>query len=29
MYLRLATGDLREVSLAVPGKAKAVKAVRP
>jgi integrase/recombinase XerD len=29
MYLRLATGDLREVSLAVPGKGKAVKAVRP
>jgi integrase/recombinase XerD len=29
MYLRLATGDLREVSLAVPGKAKAAKAVRP
>jgi integrase/recombinase XerD len=28
MYLRLATGDLREVSLAVPGKGKAVKAVR-
>jgi integrase/recombinase XerD len=29
MYLRLVTGDLREVSLAVPGKGKAVKAVRP
>jgi site-specific recombinase XerD len=29
MYLRLATGDLREVSLAVPGKNKAAKAVRP
>ena len=29
MYLRLATGDLREVSLAVLGKAKAAKAVRP
>jgi integrase/recombinase XerD len=29
MYLRLATGDLREVSLAVPGKGKAAKAVRP
>jgi integrase/recombinase XerD len=29
MYLRLATGDLREVSLAVPGKGSAAKAVRP
>jgi len=29
MYLRLATGDLREVALAVPGKNKAAKAVRP
>lgn len=29
MYLRLATGDLREVSLAVPGKSQAAKAVRP
>jgi integrase/recombinase XerD len=29
MYLRLATGDLREVSLAVPGKNEAAKAVRP
>lgn len=28
MYLRLATGDLREVALAVPGKGKPAKAVR-
>jgi site-specific recombinase XerD len=28
MYLRLATGDLREVSLAVPGMAKTGKVVR-
>ena len=29
MYLRLATGDLREVALAVPGKTQFSKEVRP